>query len=229
MKFVPRTECPQPGNKWYTRKGYGGESPCIAGKPEKWRGSVLSNCVGYTFGRVAEVLGKFIKIGYTYGGKPYSAQNWFDAKDGLPRGKTPKIGAVACWKKNDGKSGHVCNCEEVYDDLSWQSSESAYNGSAWKTRKYPKTSYRKGFTFQGFIYIPLELDPEPDKSTLKVGDTVKIVGPGYSSAKGGTVTLKPEGWTRRILSVKPGNKCPYRVGYNGITTAWYPAESLQKK
>lgn len=228
MKFVPRTECPKPDNVWYCRKGHGGESPCIAGKPEKWPGSVLANCVGYTFGRVAEVLGHFIKIGYTYGGKPYSAHNWYGAKDGLPRGQTPKLGAVACWVKNDGKSGHVCNCEEVYDDLSWQSSESAYNGAAWKTRKYPKTSYRKGFTFQGFIYIPLELDPEP-VDELKVGDTVKIIGPGYSTANGGRETLKPEGWTRRILAIKPGNKCPYRVGYNGITTAWYPAESLQKK
>lgn len=228
MKFIPRTECPKPDNVWYCRKGHGGESPCIAGKPEKWQGSVLANCVGYTFGRVAEVLGHFIKIGFTYGGKPYSAHNWYSAKDGLPRGQKPKLGAVACWVKNDGKSGHVCNVEKLYDDGGWQSSESAYNGAAWKTRRYPKTSYRKGFTFQGFIYIPLELDPEP-VADLQVGDTVKIIGPGYSTANGGRETLRPKGWTRRILAIKQGNKCPYRVGYNGITTAWYPAESLQKK
>lgn len=222
-KFKPRTECPKSDNVWYCRTGYGGNNPCIAGKPEKWKGSVLSNCVGYAFGRVAEILGGYIKIGYTAGGKPYTARKWYPANDGLPRGQTPKLGAVACWVRNDNESGHVCIVEKIYDDGSWQSSESAYNGAAWKTRKYPKSSYRSGYKFQGFIYIPFE--PTED---LEVGDKVKIIGKGFSSSNGGISTSRPIGWTREILGIKTGARYPYKVGAKGIATAWYSAEALKK-
>lgn len=236
--FRPRTECPSSDNVWYCRKGHGGDSPCIAGKPEKWPGSVLANCVGYTFGRVAEVLDGFIKIGYSYGEKPYSAHKWYGAKDGLERGKTPRLGAVACWVKTDGKSGHVCNVEKIYEDGSWQSSESAYNGAAWKTRKYNKNSARSGFKFQGFIYLPAEIieyDPSPDPrpipgpTDLKVGDKVEIVGTGHSSSNGGISTNKPIGWTREILGILPNRRFPYKVGSGKVTTAWYDASALKKK
>lgn len=225
-EFKPRTTCPTPKDKWYCRKGYGGDSPCIAGKPEAWKGSVLANCVGYAFGRVAELMGKFIKIGYTYGNKPYSAQNWFGAKDGLKRGQAPKLGAVACWEKNDGNSGHVCIVEKIDDKGGWDSSESAYNGAAFKSRHYLKSSYRKGFRFQGFIYLPEEFVPAAD---LKVRDKVEIIGPGNSNSSGtGYTTTKCIGWKRVILAIKEGAEFPYRVGVGGITTAWFKASSLKK-
>ena len=225
QNFKPRTTCPEKTNEWYSRQGHGGLSPCIAGKPEAWSGSVLANCVGYAFGRVAEILGGFIKIGYSYGIKPYSAHKWYSAKDGLPRGKTPKLGAVACWEKNDGKSGHVAIVEFIHSDGSWTSSESAYNGSAWKSRKYPKSSYRQGFKFQGFIYIPV---PEPSED-LQVGDKVKIVGVGHSSSSGGIATSKPIGWTRTIIRIRENVRYPYCVGSGSVATAWYDAAALEKE
>lgn len=230
MNFIPRTECPKADNQWYCRKGHGGESPCIPGKPEKWPGSVLANCVGYAYGRVAEILGEFIKIGFSYGVKPYSAQNWWAAKDGLARGQIPALGAVACWTKADKSMGHVAVVEKIYSDGSWQSSESAYNGSAWKTRKYPRTSYRAGFKFQGFIYLPDRPTPIPHDPTehLSIGNTVKIIGPGYSNSMGGIRTTAPIGWTRTILGFREGARYPYRVGSGNITTAWFPAASLKE-
>ena len=222
--FSPRTTAPTAADKWYDRIGHGGDSPCIAGVPEAWPGSVLSNCVGYAFGRVAEILGGFIKIGYSYGNKPYSAHKWFAAKDGLERGKTPKPGAVCCWEKNDGKSGHVAVVEKVNADGSWMSSESSFKGIAFRNRNYPKSSYRSGFKFQGFIYIPIP--PEPEH--LQVGDKVEIIGKGFSSCSGGVSTVKPIGWKREVLGIRENTRYPYRVGSKGVTTAWYSADSLKK-
>ena len=223
-KFEPRLTEPTKKDTWYDREGFGGKSPCIAGMPEAWKGSVLANCVGYAFGRVAELMGKFIKIGYSYGNKPYSAHKWYGAKDGLPRGKTPKLGAVACWEKNDGKSGHVALVEKIHSDGSWTSSESSYKGTAFRNKKYPKSSYRAGFKFQGFIYPPI---PEEPKG-FQVGDKVEITGKGFSGSQGGVSTVKPIGWKREVLEVKPSARYPYRVGSKGITTAWFAASSLKK-
>ena len=222
MSYKPRLAEPTSKDVWYDRIGHGGNSPCIAGVPEAWPGSVLSNCVGYAFGRVAEILGKFIKIGYTYGNKPYSANKWYNAKDGLPRGRTPKLGAVACWEKNDGKSGHVAVCEVIYSDGGWLSSESSFKGVAFRNKKYPKSSYRSGFKFQGFIYPPIPQD------SLAVGDKVEIIGKGYSGCMGGVATVKPIGWKREILGIRKNTRYPYRVGAKGITTAWYNEKSLKK-
>lgn len=73
--------------------------------------------------------------------------------------------------------------------------------------------------------------PTPTPSTgLKVGDTVKIVGTGYSNiygtkghAAGGI------GWTRTILKVWDGKAYPYQVGNNTGTTGFYKASALEKK
>lgn len=46
-EFKARLKKPDNNNKWFTRTKYGGKSICIAGKPEQWKGSSLSNCVGY--------------------------------------------------------------------------------------------------------------------------------------------------------------------------------------
>lgn len=228
--YTIRKTVPTKDNVYYTRKGYGnGQSTARDGKPEAWKGSVLSNCVGYTFGRFAEMAGKWLKIGYTYGNKPYAAQNWWTAHDGLERSQTPVVGAVAVWKHKTKKDfGHVANVEYIYDNGDWLSSESSFNGVAFRNVRYNKKSQRTNWNFQGFILPPYEyvLDNE---ATLKKGDKIKIAAKGNSRKDGKGKTCNGVGWTRYILAVYPGQPYPYKVGSRlGITTGFYKASALKK-
>ena len=83
-----------------------------------------------------------------------------------------------------------------------------------------------------------EPTPEPPKpeptpiqpdNTLKVGDTVKIVGTGNGSSYGSSNTAYGLGWTRQILGIYSGRPFPYRVGNSTGTTGFYAASALQKQ
>ena len=225
-----RKTIPSKGNKYYTRKGYGGESTARDGKPESWSGSVLANCVGYAFGRYAEMAGEWLKIGYTYGNKPYAAQNWWTAKDGKDRGQKPMIGAVACWTHSTKKNyGHVAIVEDIYKDGSWLSSESSFNGTAFRNKVYPADSTKSGFKFQGFIYPLYRYVVSGSDAPLKVGDKVKIIGFGNSMANGHGHKAKGIGFKRKITKIYPDSLFPYRVGTDYATTGFYKAEALKKE
>ena len=76
--------------------------------------------------------------------------------------------------------------------------------------------------------------PEPTPTpapvdTLKVGDTVKIIGTGNGSSYGTSNTAYGIGWTRQILKIWDGRKFPYQVGNSKGTTGFYQASELQKK
>lgn len=75
----------------------------------------------------------------------------------------------------------------------------------------------------------IKLQGATTSSSLKVGDSVKIVGKGNANANGTGATASGIGWTRQILSIKSGKKFPYQVGNSSGTTGYYPASSLQKK
>lgn len=176
MKFVKRLTQPSNTNKYYIQTRYGGYSHCIDGKPQLFAGSVLANCVGYSFGRYNECQnteGKNIRIGcYGSNNFPASALNWYQAPDGLPRGQTAKVGAVAVWRVNSGKFGHVANVEEVRPDGSWVSSESGYEAFYFKSKVYPKSNYRAGYTFLGFIYPIVEFEPDEPTPPTPVDKTL---------------------------------------------------------
>lgn len=175
-KFTPRETIPQKRLKWYLKKGYGdGVSPCILGKPSYENGSVLSNCVGYAFGRFAEEHGEVINVGCHKGNDyPSSAQNWWTADDGLERGQQIRLGAVACWKKNGSGDGHVAIVERIVNKgTECFLSDSAWNGAFF--RYYPFTSDMKkaGYIFQGFIYPKYDFYiEEPKKSVEEVAKEV---------------------------------------------------------
>ena len=175
-KFTPREVIPQKRLKWYLKKGYGdGVSPCILGKPSYENGSVLSNCVGYAFGRFAEEHGEVINVGCHKGNDyPSSAQNWWTADDGLERGQQIRLGAVACWKKNGSGDGHVAIVERIVNKgTECFLSDSAWNGAFF--RYYPFTSDMKkaGYIFQGFIYPKYDFYiEEPKKSVEEVAKEV---------------------------------------------------------
>lgn len=71
--------------------------------------------------------------------------------------------------------------------------------------------------------------PTPKVETLKVGDTIKIIGVGNGSSYGTANTAYGIGWTRKVLKIWEGRKYPYQIGNSSGTTGFYKAEALQKK
>lgn len=233
-KFVPRTKAPTKNDLYFVRKSAGGYSQCIAGKPLFFAGSVLSNCVGYAWGRAAELEGtpkcsigvptSRLKAG-SYA--PTDAYLWMNYANGRKTGKTPKLGAVAVWKRTDKVRGHVAVVSEVYPDGSWLSEESAYGGTTFVRRKYSKTSYRANNKFLGFIYLNVTFDD--DEPTLKKGDKIQIISKGNARKDGKGKTSYGIGYKRYILDYYPGQPYPYRVGNRlGVTTGYYAEKALKK-
>lgn len=165
-KFKERKSAPSGTNKNFLHTSKGGHNRCIliAGK------SCLPNCVGYAWGRWRELLGKAHNL------STGNAENWYpNTADGYKRGKTPRLGAVICWRKgqtyneSDG-AGHVAVIEEIKANGDIVTSESVYGGERFRTRSYTKASGYKlsGHVFQGFIYPPVNF--EAAKAKYTVGD-----------------------------------------------------------
>ncbi len=140
--FTPRLTAPSSSNEYYYsnknifyRFGYG-----------------MPNCTAYAYGRAYEILGE----------KPnlciYGAEDWFDYnKEGkyYKYGKTPKVGAIACWYY-DGGSGHVAVVEKIENGVI-TFSNSAYGGKNFYLTTAKTTDSNAGgsswWNFQGYIYI----------------------------------------------------------------------------
>lgn len=143
--FSSRRSTPSSSNKYYYKNN-----------PLYKIGYGLPNCVCYAFGRFYELLGTKPKLSTN------NAELWWGHRDGYKRGQTPKLGAVACWRKgkvgvgNDG-AGHVAIVEQIYSDGSILISESGYNSFKFRLTKLKKGyKYFTGYTFQGFIYNPID-------------------------------------------------------------------------
>ena len=160
MAFTPRLTRPEAGNKYYNTKGNGGYSDAIKGSPTDSGCDVLSNCVGYAYGRFNEI-GAYGSCKYL---RPVNAENFIQYANGLTVGQTPKLGACMVWRKgntldvSDG-AGHVAIVEKVVSATQVVTSESGWGSS---TPFYTKTR-NKGdgnwgasgsYTFLGFIYNP---------------------------------------------------------------------------
>lgn len=165
--YNARTTAPSKSNNYYYKDNIFYQ--CGYGMP---------NCTAYAWGRWYELLGKKPKL---YTG---NAETWFPkgkAYDGYERGQTPKLGAVACWSKgkvgngNDG-AGHVAIVEKIYSDGSILTSNSAWKGTNFYTKKIAKGYKVNGYTFQGFIYLPIEFVESVEnkvENPYKVGTTYK--------------------------------------------------------
>lgn len=146
MNYKKRLLGPTNNNKYYKHISASGLNSCIPIR----NGSVLPNCVGYAWGRWYEMLGKKPKLSRG------NATNWYSYKDGYKRGKTPKLGAVICWSGN--RYGHVAIVEEIYPNGDIRTSTSNYGGSRFYLSRFTKASnyyLGRGYTFQGFIYTPI--------------------------------------------------------------------------
>lgn len=173
MAFKARTTAPSTTDKNWIHTSKGGKNSCILVSGN----SVLPNCVGYAWGRFMEILGSTPKLSRG------NAEDWWNYKDGYKRGSTPKLGAVACWRKGkvgtgaDG-AGHVAIVEKIYSDGSILISESGYKSFRFRTTKLAKGyKYFTGYTFQGFIYNPAVTDStitSTNKPSTTTGGTVKV-------------------------------------------------------
>lgn len=158
ISFVRRTGRPGVSNRYYIKTTYHGYNKCIL--VNRLTGSVLPNCVGYSWGRFCECQ-KITSCKLSTG----DAGNWYYKKDGYKRGKTPKLGAVICWSDSQG-AGHVANVEYIYPNGNIITSNSAWNGSYWFEKELKKSNnyyFGATYTFQGFIYPTVEFtdDPQP--------------------------------------------------------------------
>lgn len=161
MAFTPRLTRPTSGNKYYIRKANGGYSNAVQGSPTDSQCNVLSNCVGYAYGRFNEIGG----YGYCKYLAPVNAEKFIQYKGSCQVGRTPKVGACMVWQKGstlDGSdgAGHVAIVEKVVSNTEVVTSESGWGSSKpfWtQTRKKGsngKWGAGSAYTFLGFIYNP---------------------------------------------------------------------------
>lgn len=172
MAFIPRVTKPEAGNKYYITKSKGGYSNAIVGKPTDPDCNVLSNCVGYAYGRFNEI-GGYGSCKYLV---PTNAENFMQYKGSLKSGTVPKLGACMVWQKgatlsgSDG-AGHVAIVEKIISDTQIVTSESGWNSSTpfWtKTRNKGDGNWGAGsdYKFLGFIYNPAVEDTTPVQETV---------------------------------------------------------------
>lgn len=150
-EFVQRTTAPSEADSWY-----------YSSNPFYQSGYGMPNCTAYAWGRFAELLGSAPKLSLG------NAENWYGHADGYARGKTPRVGAVICWRKGvagDGSdgAGHVGIVEQVNEDGSIVTSESGWGSSAfwWRSNRDNSNGnwgQSSAYTFQGFIYHPNDFD-----------------------------------------------------------------------
>ena len=161
-KFTKRTTQPSKDNKYYNSN----INPFVSAGFGMFQNN--GNCTCYAFGRFYELIGSKPKLSTS------NAENWYGKNDGYKRGQTPKVGAVACWRKGEaGNSkdgvGHVAIVEEVKSNGDFISSESGWESFIFKNKTYKKTNGYKAsssaYHFQGFIYCPIEFEVEKPKKT----------------------------------------------------------------
>lgn len=123
-------------------------------------GMGMPNCTAYAWGRAWELVGG--QNGTYPSGPPlapYSnAEDWYNYGDPWPRGSTPQLGAIACYKDGDFSGwGHVCVLERDNGNNTWLVSESALNGYTFRASHSISANGDYGYgnyIFQGFIYVP---------------------------------------------------------------------------
>ena len=160
VSFVPRLTRPEAGNKYYITKAAGGYSDAVKGSPTDSACNVLSNCVGYAYGRFNEIIGE----GACKHLRPVNAENFTQYKGTLEVGMEPRLGACMVWQKgatlkgSDG-AGHVAIVEKIVSSTEIVTSESGWGASKpfWtQTRKKGSGNWGQGssYKFLGFIYNP---------------------------------------------------------------------------
>ncbi len=127
--------------------GVVGKSYCIVGKPKDSQTNVLSNCVGYACGRFNEIYSELTGfVGMKY---PYLCNNAEDFISYCVEKRHPDLkpyvhmepapGGIGVQEGKGNLAGHVYVFEKQIDDTTWLISESAYNGTTFRTREITLT------------------------------------------------------------------------------------------
>lgn len=227
--FIPRLTKPEKGNPYYNTKANGGYSAAIKGKPEDADCDVLSNCVGYAYGRFNEI-GQWGSCKYLV---PTNAELFIKYKGDLEVGQTPKLGACMVWQKgtqsgSDG-AGHVAIVEKIVSDTEVVTSESAWEGYDFQIanrKKGEDGNWGQAYPFLGFIYNPAACCEEEEEEVkmiyrVQVGAysvkenaekmAARLQADGYPAIiKEDAVEAKPEAAKQiaegSIVRLKPGAK-----------------------
>ena len=152
--FKIRLEAPKKGSKYYDSNN----NPYVASGYGMFQNN--GNCTAYVWGRWYELLGKKHNLCL------YNASDWYSHKDGYKRGKTPKLGAVACWSGGSGDAGHVAVVERINASKDIRTSESGWKSYLFKTVHYDKGYKISGYKFLGFIYPPVDFVLEEEKEVV---------------------------------------------------------------
>lgn len=182
MAFTERTSAPAVNNKYYVRTTYGGLNKCIL--IDSTTGSVLPNCTGYAYGRFMECVGiKSCNLPTSDAGQWYRSAIY-------EKGKTPRLGAVACWEGGQQGLGHVAIVERIDPDGTVTVSESGYFSKVRFQRRSMKAPFNfNSLTFQGFIYNPKVESKSSGKMILPEGkfeteyNNQRIIGYGQRSGQ----------------------------------------------
>lgn len=199
-EFKPRFGAPFKSNTYY-----------YTNNPFYQSGYGMPNCTAYAWGRFWECGGVYPALALG------NAENWYNFNDGYPRGSTPKLGAVICWYRTGGRSGHVEIVEQINDDGTIITSGSAWKGFNFRLKtRNPTYNWDGGdYIFQGFIYNPTTFD--------SVGDP--IYDTGTDDDHGGWITgnrylnksemqnnvnllwnyFQSKGWTKNAVAGMLGN------------------------
>lgn len=155
--FTARLSAPGYSNKYYFDDDYNVFYASGYGMP---------NCTAYAYGRAYEILGKEPKLSWA------SAGYWYDynRSNGYYKyGKTPKVGAIACWSYSGG--GHVAVVEQIDSNGAMTLSNSAYNrDDLFFYLTYARTGDanpggNSWWNFQGYIYLIDDQVPATTKAT----------------------------------------------------------------
>lgn len=211
--FVPRLTAPKSSNKYYysdlnkyERYGYG-----------------MPNCTAYAWGRAYEIMGYEPDLSLN------DADTWWQYnKDNksYSYGKTPKLGAVACWNYTDG-GGHVAVVEQIKNGKI-TFSNSAYGGKTFYLTYADVNDsnggiYDSTWVFQGYIYIASGQTKEDYYQSLG-GDVYRVTSSdGINLRKGaGTsysaLTAIPNGTQIVVKGTKKADGYTWgKTSYDGYT------------
>lgn len=140
-----RTSYPAKNNPFFFNPRYNAFAGTAYGPP-----ALTHNCTWYAYGRFAEILGKRPAL------PTGNADSWYGACTAYKKGRTPKVGAVVCWRYSNGSFGHVAVVEEIKSNGDIVTSNSGWRGSHFWMQTWTKASgYQgNGSILQGFIYQP---------------------------------------------------------------------------
>lgn len=213
-------------NPFFISTSYGGLSHCI---DRNGKGYTLPNCVALVHAEVLEVVKNAVGLDKAKELESKLCRNnanvyWGYTQDGLKRGQTPKLGAIACWSGGKNGAGHVAFVTGVAGN-NWSGRASNYSGSAFYTCSYSYSSTYKyylgnSYSFQGFIYLPYDfsvycttpVEKNPANTQIKINIDNLNVRSGAGTSYG------------RLGYAEPGFYNVISVS-NAADYTWYQIES----